>query len=155
MSMHPFFILVLGFLIVLFGSALLWGVVRRYRRELGIHKEEREKTPETAFIISAFHDVTKQLKDKEKELQRLKLLAEQRAENFESYNENILQCVTSGVMTFDRNCSLTTINRAAEEILDLQREQAVGKSCGELFEDGDITRAVHETMERKAPSARM
>ena len=155
MTMHPFSILVLGFLIVLFGSALLWGMVRRYRRELGIHREEREKTPDTAFIISAFHDVTKQLKEKEKELQRLKLLAEQRAENFESYNENILQCVTSGVMTFDRNCSLTTINRAAEEILALQREQAVGKSCSELFDGGDITRAVQETMERKVPSARM
>jgi PAS domain S-box-containing protein len=155
MTMHPFSILVLGFLIVLFGSALLWGMVRRYRRELGIHREEREKTPDTAFIISAFHDVTKQLKEKEKELQRLKLLAEQRAENFESYNENILQCVTSGVMTFDRNCSLTTINRAAEEILALQREQSVGKSCRELFDGGDITRAVQETMERKVPSARM
>ena len=155
MTMHPFSILVLGFLIVLFGSALLWGMVRRYRRELGIHKEEREKTPDTAFIINAFHDVTKQLKEKEKELQRLKLLAEQRAENFESYNENILECVTSGVMTFDRNCSLTTINRAAEEILALQREQAVGKSCRELFDDGNVTRAVYRTMERKAPSARM
>lgn len=155
MTMHPFSILVLGFLIVLFGSTLLWGMVRRYRRALGIHKEEREKTPDTDFIINAFHDVTKQLKEKEKELQRLKLLAEQRAENFESYNENILECVTSGVMTFDRNCSLTTINRAAEEILSLQREQAGGKSCRELFDDGDITRAVYRTMERKAPSARM
>lgn len=155
MSMHPFSILALGLLIVLFGSALLWSMARRYRRELGIHKEEREKTPNTAFIINAFYDVTKQLKEKEKELQRLKLLAEQRAENFESYNENILQCVTSGVMTFDGNCFLTTINRAGEEILALQREQAVNKSCRELFDDGDITRAVHETMERKAPSARM
>ena len=155
MTMHPFFILVLGFLIVLFGSTLLWGMVRRYRREFGSHREEREKTPDTAFIINAFHDVTKQLKEKEKELQRLKLLAEQRAENFESYNENILQCVTSGVMTFDRNCSLTTINRAAEEILVLQREQAVGKTCRDLFDDCDITRAVHETLERRAPSARM
>ena len=155
MTMHPFSILVLGLLIVLFGSALLWGMVRRYRRELGIRKDEREKTPDTAFIINAFHDVTTQLKEKEKELQRLKLLAEQRAENFESYNENILQCVTSGVMTFDRNCSLTTINRAAEEILALQRGQTVGKSCRELFDEGEITRAVHETVERKAPSARM
>jgi two-component system, NtrC family, sensor histidine kinase AtoS len=155
MTMHPFSIVVLGLLIVLFGSALLWSMARRYRRELGFHKEEREKTPDTAFIINAFHEVTKQLKEKEKELQRLKVLAEQRAENFESYNENILQCVTSGVMTFDGNCFLTTINRAGEEILALQREQAVNKSCRELFDDNDITRAVHETMERKAPSARM
>ena len=155
MNMHPFFILVFGLFIVLFGAVLFWGMVRRYRRELGIHKEEREKTPDTAFIINAFHDVTKQLKEKEKELQRLKSLAEQRAENFESYNENILQCVTSGVMTFDRDCFLTTINRAAEEILVMQREQAAGKNCRELFDGGAVSSALYETMERKVPSARM
>jgi two-component system sensor histidine kinase AtoS len=155
MTLHPLSILVLGFLIVLFGSALLWGMAHRYRRELGIRKEEPGKTPDTAFIINAFHDVTKQLKEKERELQRLKSLAEQRAENIESYNENILQCVTSGVMTFDKDCFLTTINRAAKEMLGMRHEQAVGKSCGELFEDGEITRALRETIERKAPSARM
>jgi PAS domain S-box-containing protein len=155
MTMHSFPILLLGIIIVLFGTALLRGATRRYRRELGIDKKEREKIPDTAFIINAFHEVTKQLKEKEKELQRLKSLAEQRAENVESYNENILQCVTSGVMTFDRNCLLTTINRAAEEMLGMQRDQAAGKSCRELFDDGDITRAVHETIERKKPSARM
>jgi PAS domain S-box-containing protein len=155
MTMHAFPILFLGMIIVIFGTALLWGATRRYRRELGIHKKEREKTPDTAFIINAFHEVTKQLKEKEKELQRLKSLAEQRAENVESYNENILQCVTSGVMTFDRDCLLTTINRAAEEMLGMQRDPAAGKSCRALFDDGDITRAVHETIERKKPSARM
>jgi two-component system sensor histidine kinase AtoS len=134
-------ILLLGALIVLFGGGVLWGLIRRYRRELGIGKEEREKTPDTAFVINAFHEVTKQLKD--------------RAENVESFNENILQCVTSGVMTFDKNCILTTINRAAEETLGIKREQAVGKNCRELFNDGDITRAVYGTLERKEPSARM
>ena len=92
-------------------------MARRYRQDLGLEKEDREKTRRRGFIINAFHDVTKQLKEKEKELERLKALAEQRAENVENYNENILQCVTSGVMTFDRNCRLTTMNRAAEECL--------------------------------------
>ncbi len=155
MTIHSFPILLLGVLIVLFGAALLWGTMRRYRRELGVRKEEPEKTQETAFIINAFHEVTKQLKEKEQELHRLKALAEQRAENVESYNENILQCVTSGVMTFDKACRLTTINRAAEETLDLQREQAAGKSCRDLFGDGDIPKAVGETIDTRTPSARM
>jgi len=134
-------IVLLGALIVLFGGGLLWGLIRRYRRELGIGKEERGKTPDTAFVINAFHEVTKQLKD--------------RAENVESFNENILQCVTSGVMTFDKNCILTTINRAAEETLNVKREQTIGKNCRELFGEGDITRAVYGTIEKKEPSARM
>jgi PAS domain S-box-containing protein len=155
MSINSFSIQFLAFIIIVSGLSVLWGLGRRYRRISGIRKESREKTPDTAFIINAFHDVTKQLKEKEKELQRLKSLAEQRAENIESYNENILQCVTSGVMTFDRDCLLTTINRAAEEMLGMKREQAVGKSCRDLFQDGDISRAVYGTLEKKEPSARM
>jgi signal transduction histidine kinase len=155
MTEHPLFIIILGSLIILSGAVLTGGLVSRYRRQLGLQKEQQEKTTETAFIINAFHEVTKQLKEKEKELERLKQLAEQRAENVESYNENILQCVTSGVMTFDKECTLTTINRAAEEMLTTERELTLRKSCHDLFGNTEITRAVRETLERKIPSARM
>ena len=155
MTSQPFFILLLGVMIVAIGSLVLWGIARRYRRELGMQTEDREKVTDTSFIINAFQDVTRQLKEKEKELERLRELAEQRAENFESYNENILQCVTNGVMAFDRECRLTTINRAAEEILGITREQSVSKSCEELLGPGGIARAVRETLEKKHPSARM
>lgn len=148
-------ILLFVILILLLGAALIGGMASRYRRQLGLQKEKQEKTTETAFIINAFHEVTKQLKDKEKELERLRTQAEHRAENVESYNENILECVTSGVMTFDKDCRVTTINRAAEEMLGMHREQTAGKSCREIFNDGDITQAVHETFEKKKPSARM
>jgi PAS domain S-box-containing protein len=153
MKPHVIFILI-GMLIVLSGGLMLWAAARRYRKELGLEKESREKAQETGFIISAFHEVTKQLKEKEKELQRLKSLAEQHAENVESYNENVLQCVTSGVMTFDRNCRLSTMNRAAEELLGWKQDRK-GMSCRELFFDGDIARAVQATLEKQMPSARL
>jgi len=155
MTDHTYAIFFFGTLILLLGAALLWITARRYRHQLGVRKEKQEKAGETAFIINAFHDVTKQLKEKEKELERLKALAEQRAENVESYNENILQCVTSGVMTFDRNCLLTTINRSAEEMLGIEREQALGRNCRDFFGDSEILKAVRETIEKKSPSARM
>ena len=155
MTMQSFSILLLGILIVIAGATLLWSVARRYRRELGIRKEESEKATETAFIINAFHEVTKQLKEKEKELERLKSLAEQRAEKVESYNENILQCVTSGVMTFDKNGFATTINRAAEDMLGISWAQVSGKSCQDIFSGGDICKAVHDTIDKKLPSTRM
>jgi PAS domain S-box-containing protein len=155
MTMQPLSILLLGVLIVIAGAALLWSVARRYRRVLGIWKEESEKATETAFIINAFHEVTKQLKEKEKELERLKSLAEQRAESVESYNENILQCVTSGVMTFDKNGFATTINRAAEDMLGISWAQTSGKNCQDIFSSGDICRAVRDTIDKKLPSTRM
>jgi len=155
MTDRTLLILLPGILVVILSAVLLWGFARRYRRDLGIRKEERDKSSETSFIISAFHDVTKQLKEKERELVRLKALAEQRAENVESYNENILECVTSGVMTFDGQCRMTTINRAAEETLCIDRKQAIGKSCQDLFGDGEIAGAVLATLEGHSPSARM
>jgi PAS domain S-box-containing protein len=155
MMSHPFFILLLGIVIVAIGSIILWGIARRYRRELGIRNVERDRTTDTSFIINAFQDVTRQLKEKEKELERLRAHAEQRAENVETYNENILQCVTNGVMTFDKDCLLTTINRAALEMLGLQREQAMGKSAPELFGDSELAAMVRKTLENRVPSARM
>lgn len=146
--------IVIGVVIVLVGAAVVWGTTRRYRRDLGLRKEERDKTSESAFIINAFHEVNKQLKEKERELQRLKALAEQRAENVESYNENILQCVSSGVLSFDRNCRLTTSNRAAQEMLGWQVAQS-GMSCQDLFGDSSITRAVRRTIEGRRNSTRM
>ncbi len=148
-------ILLLGVLIILAGAAVFWGITRRYRRELGMQSEVRDKTSETSFIINAFQDVTKQLKEKEKELERLKAIAEQRAETIESYHENILQCVTSGVMTFDAACRLTTFNRSAEELLGLKQGSADRVDCVTLFGDNEITRAVHTTLDTGTPSARM
>ncbi len=113
MTSQTLFIMLPGVLIIGAAAIIICGIARRYRRELGMQTAAREKTTDTSFIINAFQDVTRQLKEKEKELERLRALAEQRAENVESYNENILQCVTSGVMTFDKDCRLTTINRAA------------------------------------------
>lgn len=155
MTSQPFSILLLAVMIVAIGSIIVWAVVRRFHRELGMQTVEREKTTDTSFIINAFQEVTKQLKEKEKELERLKALAEQRAENVETYNENILQCVTNGVMTFDRGYHLTTINRAALEMLHVHREQTVGRTAQELFGESELARTVHETLEKRVPSARM
>ncbi len=155
MTSHLLFIVLPGLLIILAGTLVVWALTRRFRRELGMQAKEREKTTDTTFVISAFHEVTKQLKEKEKQLEWLKALAEQHAENVESYNENILQCVTSGVMTFDIQCRLTTINRAAEEMLCLNREQAIGRSCLDLFGGSIVVGTVRDTIEKGMPSARM
>ena len=148
-------ILIPGVLVVAVGSLIFWGMIRRYRRELGLKNEDPEKTQNVSFIIGAFQDVTRQLKEKEKELERLRSLAEQRAENVESYTENILQCVTSGVITFDGNGLSTTMNRAAEEILGLEKAKTLGRTCRDIFGEGDTCRLVQDTLQKRIPSRRM
>jgi len=155
MTAHSVAIALLGLFIAVSGVTFVWAIARRYRRELGLKKDEREKKEDVSFIIEAFQDVTRQLKEKEKELERLKSIAEQRAETVESYNENILQCVTNGVITFDTESTVTTINRAAEEILGIENRQALGRTCKDIFENGDICRLIRETLDRRLPSTRM
>ncbi len=155
MTQRELLILFSGLFVVVLGAVAVMSTVRRYRRELGLKGEDREKTPDVSFIINAFQDVTRQLKEKEKELERLRALAEQRAENVESYTQNILQCVTSGVITFDRNGFAATANRSAEEILGMEPQHILGKSCADIFGDGHICRLISETLGSRHPSRRM
>src|SRR5512137_1688488 len=155
MNLSLFPILIAGMLVVAVGALVIWGIAQRYRRELGLRSEEQEKTQDVTFIINAFHDVTRQLKEKERELVRLRTLAEQRAENVESYTENILQCVTSGVITFDGNGLAASMNRAAEEILGLGPGSGLGRTCEEIFGNSATCRLVRDTLEKSVLSRRM
>lgn len=155
MMENIFTILLPGIVVTAAGMLIVWFAARRYRRELGLKKSEREKTPDMTFIISAFQDVTKQLKEKERELERLKSLAEQRADTVESYTENILQCISNGVITFDDSGRATTINRAAEEMLKTSGKSEIGKTCSEIFNSDDICFFVREALENRVPSRRL
>lgn len=140
---------------VALGLIIILATVRKYRRSAIQGGEEPSKTPDVSFIINAFQDVTRQLKEKERELQRLKSLAEQRAETVESLTENILQCVSNGVVTFDAGGLVQSMNRAAEELLNMTREQAVGMRCADLFGDAELCRIIQDTFAMSEPSNRM
>src|SRR5512139_498611 len=141
-------LIVLGILVAAFGLFLSLGAVRRYRRELGIRKAGQDRTQDVSFIINAFQDVTRQLKEKERELERLKVLAESRA-------ENILECVSNGVITFDGSGRVNTVNRAAEELLGRERAELVGRQCAEVFGNGEICGIIHDALERRVTLRRM
>ncbi len=143
MNTTVLFLLLGSLVVVAAGMAALWSSVRKFRRELGLERERPEKTQDVSFIITAFQDVTRQLKEKEKELHRLRAVAERRVETVESYTEHILRSVPSGVITFDERGTITTINRAAEELLGTG--QFVGKTCADLFGRGEVCEAVRRT----------
>jgi len=73
------------------------------------------------------------LREKEQELVRLRSEAEARAQEFESYNENILRSVASGVITFNEDSIITTFNEAAGRILRIEWQSIIGKTCDEVF----------------------
>ncbi|HZC68009.1 MAG TPA: ATP-binding protein [Nitrospirales bacterium] len=114
---------VLGGIILL---VLLYTVFARVAR--------RDSSPSTGFVKDdVFLDIVARLRDKEHELERLRSAAEERAREVESYNENILRSVSSGVITFNQEGVVTTFNDAAGRILRLNREDVIGKTCAEVF----------------------
>lgn len=87
-------------------------------------------------IMNVYHDVLQRLREKEQELERLRSVAEARAQEVESYNENILRSVASGVITFNQDRVVTTFNDAAAVILRMDRGAVIGKTCTEVFGEG-------------------
>lgn len=94
---------------------------------------ETKDTSQVGFVVDTFHELVSQLKEKEKELEILRREAEEKAFAIETYNENILQSVPSGVISFDSELKVTKVNFAAEKILGVKEAGIVGKSYTEIF----------------------
>jgi PAS domain S-box-containing protein len=107
------------------------------RMLIGIHRksteEERKKSSEVGFVVDTFHDLVSRLKEKERELEVMKKIAEERASSIGLYNENILQSVPSGVVSFDQELRVTRMNSSAEKILEMKEQDVVGKKYDEIF----------------------
>jgi len=88
---------------------------------------------EVGFVVGTFQDLVLKLKDKERELEALKKQAEDRASSVEMYNEDILQSVPSGVVSFNEELEVTKMNAAAEKMLELKGRDAVGRKFTEVF----------------------
>ncbi len=96
-------------------------------------KSETKDTSQVGFVVDTFHELVSKLKDKERELEALRQKAEDRAVVIEGYNENILQSVPSGVMSFDEELRITKINLSAEKILEVKRENVLGRYPAEVL----------------------
>jgi PAS domain S-box-containing protein len=133
----------------------------RYLLQLLFTRPSTPKTPvenesETGFVIDTFQGLIQQLKQKEQALERLKGEAEDHAKSMESYNENILQSVTSGVLVFDCEKTVTTFNTAAGEILKVSPEWAVEKSYEAIFgKNRKMTLLLDETLQEEKEGFRL
>jgi len=121
------FFLVLG-AAVLVSIALAF--LRNYRKS---HKEDPENPSEVGFVVDTFHSLVNQLKEKERELEGLRKIAEERADLALNLSENILESVASGVMSMDEEGRITKVNSKAEKILEFRREEALGRLQGDIL----------------------
>lgn len=108
-------------------------IIKRIRKEKETSQQKEES--QVSFIVGTFHELVAKLKDKERELDELRKKAEERADRIESYNEDILQSVPSGVISIDRDLIITKMNSAAARILQMDIPSAIGKRYDEIFRE--------------------
>ncbi len=125
--MKPELILFYSIVVIAAGIILLFSfrLLHRFSRAKK-HLEEKDSS-KVGFVVDTFHELVSQLKEKEKELEVLRKQAEDRATAIEGYNENILQSVQSGVISFDKEMKITKINLAASKILEIKGEGVIGQ----------------------------
>ncbi len=77
-------------------------------------------------------------------------------DNTSSIRESlILDSIADGVFTVDRHWKITSFNRAAEEITGWSRDEAMGKSCSDVFHSSICGRncAIAESLYKGTPAA--
>ncbi len=111
---------------IMLGGMFYFIVKRRKRAPV-------EETSKMGFVVDTFHQLVATLKEKEKELQALRARAEERAGTIETYNENILQSVPSGVISMDSLWKVVKANAAAGRILGLSTEDMKSRDFREIF----------------------
>jgi len=76
-----------------------------------------------------------------------------RARGSPTPTDAILESISDGVFTVDRDWQVTSFNRAAEEITGIPREEALGRACSEVFRASmcEVDCALRHTMETGAP----
>jgi two-component system nitrogen regulation sensor histidine kinase NtrY len=77
---------------------------------------------EIGMLVASFNTMTKDLKEKQQAL-------DQRSR----YMATVLKSVSAGVVAIDGDGNLTTVNRAAERLLNVQGQEVIGKNFREVL----------------------
>ena len=85
---------------------------------------------EIGVLVDSFNRMTRDLKKSNQRLEQVNLDLEQRRK----YMETVLRNVSAGVISIDQDGVITTINRAAEKMLNIRTERVLAKRYTELLD---------------------
>jgi two-component system sensor histidine kinase HydH len=99
----------------------------------------------SAFMTASMQGVIRQLRDQEKELERLHKIERERAENTERLSEEVTRNMPAGLVVVNATGIISSANPAAEQVLGIQ---ALGfrRYSEVLGEKSDLTRLVGECL---------
>jgi two-component system nitrogen regulation sensor histidine kinase NtrY len=104
---------------------------------------------EIGVLVDSFNQMTRDLKKSNERLEQANLDLEQRRK----YMETVLRNVSAGVISIDQDGVITTINRAAEKMLNIRTEKVLARPYMELLGPEHLTlvdeilRELHEIKE--------
>jgi two-component system nitrogen regulation sensor histidine kinase NtrY len=87
------------------------------------HQIDIKADDEIGVLVDSFNKMTKTLKQSSEDLERANMTLDQRRK----YMETVLRNVSAGVVSIDRKGVITTINRAAEKMLDIKTEKVLNR----------------------------
>jgi len=84
---------------------------------------------EIGVLVDSFNKMTKDLKERSEELELANMDLEQRRQ----YMATVLRNVSAGVVSIDKNGVITTINRAAERLLEIKTDKILNRRYREVM----------------------
>ena len=134
--------------------ARLTSVARDLRRAEGVVLQEG--SVDIDFVVSTVQQATEALREKEGELSRLYAAERSKAETLDRYQQTILGSISSGVISFKPDLTIVVFNKTARQIFGIGEEEAVGRSCREVFgEDAEITAVAGEALRQQRIFSRL
>ena len=122
------------FLVAVIFYSSVKAYIKKQRKALKT-SEDTSKKSEVGFVVDTFQELVRKLREKENELERLRTIAEDRAVRMETYNENILQSVPSGVVSIDNAMKIKSINQSAERTFGIKAEDVMDEDCSVVFDE--------------------
>jgi len=100
---------------------------------------ESDANDEIGYLFNSFNQMTQNLNTSNKQLAETHTALQQSSQQSEQrrrYTEIILQNVSAGVISLDDQHRITTINRFAETLLNIDKNVFIGKSFTEVLNPG-------------------
>jgi two-component system, NtrC family, nitrogen regulation sensor histidine kinase NtrY len=88
-----------------------------------------EADDEVGILVKSFNQMTKDLKKSKNSLEEANIHLERRRK----YMETVLRNVSAGIVSVDKNGIITTINRAAEMMFDIEAEKVLFQNYRDLM----------------------
>lgn len=129
--------------------------IKNEAEELELPDLDIENADDIEYVVRTFHQIIRELKEKEALLKSMYDNSEKRADSLARYNEYILGGISSGVIICDNDETITRFNPAAGNILGIDNEKCQGKLYSEVFgSEHHLTGILNDALEKNMTVSR-